>query len=184
MYSTYAMMESCESHLICVDVFYEFDMKRRIRVIPFESSFKADIKMADAENRLYPLDKSLHQKVGTWKYAFMGLLLQGYKLYVQEGLTPCPKINDATKSYEEENNTYGMFLEESCARKLNSNIPVSDLGRKYMEWSILRFGYQSIKYRQENKYTPKLTEELEKDPWRIKKEKQIQGFVYVGLAFK
>lgn len=159
----------------------DYAMKRRIRVIPFKSSFKENPDKNKGEKTI---DKTLNGRVRTWRHAFMGLLLQGYQLYVTEGLVPSEDIKDATKKYEEENNTYALFLEECCMKQGGSSIQVSELGRRYMEWSISRYGKDSIKYKQENKYTPKLTEELEKNHWEIRRDKLNTCSIYSGLAWK
>ena len=157
----------------------DYAMKRRIRVIPFVTSFK---DKSDLEKGERALDKTLNGKVRSWRQAFMGLLLQGYKLYLEEGLVASHEIKEATRKYEEENNTYAIFLAEKCVKKVDADIQVSELGRAYMDWSRSRFGEQSIKFKNENKYTPKLTKEL--TTWGVKVHKLNTCNIFRGLAWK
>jgi P4 family phage/plasmid primase-like protien len=159
----------------------DYAMKRRIRVIPFKSCFKDKPDERKGEKKL---DKSLNGRVRDWRQAFMGLLLQGYQLYLEEGLEEAPEIKEATKTYQEENNTYGIFLEDCCMKNRESELQVSEVGKRYMEWSREKYGQQSITFKQENKYTPKITEALSMEPWQVAKHELNKYHVYRGLAWK
>jgi putative DNA primase/helicase len=162
----------------------DYAMKRRIRVIPFESSFKAEIKAPDHDHNHYPLDKTLSQKVSQWKHAMMGLLLQGYKLYLAEGLNPSALIKDATNRYQQENDKYAKFLEECLIKKEGGFLKVMDVGSQFIVWSRRAFGDSSAKSSDPRKYTPYITMALLKEPWLIQKQKREDFVVFVGIDIR
>jgi hypothetical protein len=99
-------------------------------------------------------------------------------------LEEAPEIKEATKTYEDENNTYGIFLEECCVKNKDSELQVSEVGKKYMDWSRDTYEEKSVTYKKGKSYTPKITEELEKENWDIKVHRLSAYNVYRGLAWK
>lgn len=160
---------------------FDYSMKRRIRVIPFVSQFVSNPDESKGEKLL---DKQLMDKIKDWKHAFMGILLQGYQLYCEKGLNAPPAIIRATAAYEQDNNRFALFLEQNYKKKVGEECSVSEVGKHYMDWCGTLYGKESVKYKQENKYTPKLTDILAKDPWCIEKTKGNKGGFYQDLTRK
>ena len=100
----------------------------------------------------------------------MGMLLQGYQLYISEGLEPCMKISNATNSYESENDRYELFLADNCVARKGNTVSVTVMALRFMEWSKHMFGATSILYKDSRRYTSNLTKTLESNSWNIKKK--------------
>lgn len=146
----------------------DFAMQRRVRVIPFKSSFKDTPDKSKGEKKI---DKSLNNKVNGWKYAFMGLLLQGYHLYLEEALVPSNDIREATGLYHNENNKCAMFLIQTCVKKPGSSILVTDLADRFKLWLEKNYDNQSTlsgPVKRQNK----LTATLATEPWLITKKQE------------
>jgi len=91
----------------------DYAMKRRIRVIPFESTFVDAEEGIDESKKRYLKDKSIGQRLNKWKYAVMGILLRSYELYLDEGLDKVPEAMEKyTESYVNENDKVKQFVEE------------------------------------------------------------------------
>lgn len=75
-------------------------MNRRTRVIRFETEFK-ELKETDrSQPNQRVLDKSLEAQIPTWKYAFMGQLITGFKRRNDEGMDAPEGVELATEEYK------------------------------------------------------------------------------------
>ncbi|KAJ3062061.1 hypothetical protein HK102_008891, partial [Quaeritorhiza haematococci] len=84
---------------------------RRIVLIKFRSSFVNKPK-GPYEFRI---DRKLKHRMGSWKPALMAILLQYYRLYVDEGLEEVPKcFCEQTDTYRCDNDELGDFIEAYC----------------------------------------------------------------------
>lgn len=91
----------------------EYSMKRRIRVIPFVSSFRIEgIEEIDNTKYQYRRDKELVKNCKEWRWVFMKMLLHAYKRYVSDGLEEPEQIAQITKRYEDENDIFKTYLNE------------------------------------------------------------------------
>lgn len=91
----------------------DYAMKRRLRVIPFKSTFVDEQENPDPEKHRYLKDKSLMKRLETWKYAVMGILLRAYELYLDEGLGDVPEVmRKYTESYVTENDVMRQYVDE------------------------------------------------------------------------
>ena len=59
------------------------------------------------------IDKDLKSKLDNYKCVFMCILLDYYKLYRQQGLTPPSNVLKVTKKYENDNNIIKQFIDEN-----------------------------------------------------------------------
>ncbi|KAJ3080797.1 hypothetical protein HK102_002809, partial [Quaeritorhiza haematococci] len=89
-------------------------MVRRIKVIPFVSTFVAPHVPERPEDHIYRGDPTLDDEVfATWRVGFMNVLLDCYRRYKEHDLGPTPAAVDlATKDYKTDNDAYQLFLEE------------------------------------------------------------------------
>ena len=117
-------------------------MTRRIRVVPFDSKFKTGL--CDPTKLEFPLNKSLEEAFDTWKYCFMGLLLQGYQDYKTTGLDDIPTaIVDKTNETLFINDIGLQFL-HSCYDKVDDVndktgwIKPEVLFKHFQEWAAER----------------------------------------------
>lgn len=105
----------------------DYAMKRRLRVIPFESSFKDANENPDLSKKEFLKDPTLNDRLDTWKWAVMGLLLQAYQLYREEGLTNIPdKMKVYTQSYVAENNIYELAKDMLLEKNEQCGVPQKD----------------------------------------------------------
>lgn len=117
-------------------------MKRRIRVIPFESKFvEAKEEPVDESRHHYLKDSTLNDKLDSWKCAVMGLLIEGYKLYQREGLSEVPeKMRIYTQRYVTGNNIYEMARDSLLERSETPGVgvPQKDFYEKFKKmWTEL-----------------------------------------------
>jgi putative DNA primase/helicase len=93
----------------------DYAMKRRIRVIPFVSAFVEANENPDPAQNRYLKDKTFQSRVGSWKHAVLGALIEGYRLYRDEGLSD--NVPEAmiryTEDYMKENDVIKMFIDEA-----------------------------------------------------------------------
>lgn len=91
----------------------DYAMKRRIRVIPFESTFVDASESSSSSKYEYVKDPSLNEKLDSWKHAVMGLLIQAYQLYKEEGLSSVPeRMKSITQTYFNDNDIYTDFVKQ------------------------------------------------------------------------
>ena len=85
---------------------------RRIRVTPFESTFTDNKSMVNHDRNIYEMDKGLKEiKFDFWAVPFMGILMQEWIKYDKESIQIPKKVMAATKSYRNENNIIGQFID-------------------------------------------------------------------------
>jgi len=97
---------------------------RRMRLIPFERTFEGS-----------QIDKQLADKMDKEASGILGLMVHGYRHYVEHGLVTPDKVSSATDEYREDMDTLGAFLNE-CTTDCNSCSPLlaSDLYNVYQRW--------------------------------------------------
>ena len=89
---------------------------RRLEVVDFISRFigEEDYHKLDDSKHVYKRDKMLRQKLPAWKLIFFGILLEEWMKYDKEGITIPPQVNSKTKSYRNENDIVGQWIDEGC----------------------------------------------------------------------
>lgn len=121
----------------------DFAMRRRIVIIPFDSLFTNDKLEVhnpdDGKSFIFKKDESLEHKLSRWKFAFMGLLLDSYKLYQKDGFGIVPKcVQEKTREYFDDND-FGKQYIESCYVKVSPSdnthwIKPVDFFRHFQQW--------------------------------------------------
>lgn len=87
---------------------HERSVWRRVEAIEYESHFTYDPVPNDPTE--FPRDDHLSQKLEEWREAFMYLLIEQYKKYIQNGGIKVPKqVTAFTKKYEQEQDKYSEF---------------------------------------------------------------------------
>jgi P4 family phage/plasmid primase-like protien len=106
---------------------------RRILVVPFDSKF---VENPVAKNH-FKMDPTLKKRVGTWKQAFMWLLItKYYKDYVKNGLSEPDSVKLKTKKYQVESDICMEFLETAYIITNNpiDTISVSSFYSAFKNW--------------------------------------------------
>ena len=82
---------------------------RRLRVVEFTSKFVDDPK----ESNEFKRDENLSQKMENWKETFMGILIEHYYMYANNGLKEPKEVLKYTEEYRKSNDVFGEFIEEN-----------------------------------------------------------------------
>ena len=93
---------------------------RRIKVVEFISRF---VKNPNPNNPYeFPRDNTLEDKIVDWKEAFMHILLNYYKKYVEVGSLNEPKeVTAATDEYQKMSDVYIEFVEDKLVQTSNKD---------------------------------------------------------------
>jgi putative DNA primase/helicase len=109
----------------------------RAKVIPFERHF------TEAEQ-----DKSLKQffRRAVNKSAILNWQVMGYRLILEVGFEPPPRVVQAVTEYRQEADIIGVFLSEHTSTEENSRIPTTALYSLYADWAKAN-GYKPLSNR-------------------------------------
>ena len=100
-------------------------IRRRIVVIPFRLQIPED-----------RIDRTLPDKLRAEYDQIMLWLVEGYHLYLLEGLEPPEAIRSATACYFEEQDVFQRFLNENYVKDSDGNIPALALYQHYQAWCV------------------------------------------------
>lgn len=98
---------------------------RRIRLVQFKRTFSEEEQ-----------DKNLTEKLTAELPGILNWALAGHKLYQQQGLVPPKCVEEATKSYKNEMDVIGEWIDENCVKDPSIFTPLSELHGNYLAWSI------------------------------------------------
>ena len=89
---------------------------RRLEVVDFVARFvgEEDKHKLDESKHVYKRDKELRNKLPAWKLVFLGLLLEEWMKYDKEGIKIPKQVNNKTKSYRNDNDIVGQWIEQTC----------------------------------------------------------------------
>ncbi|MEQ8226235.1 MAG: phage/plasmid primase, P4 family, partial [Candidatus Eremiobacterota bacterium] len=97
---------------------------RRIKLIPFQVTIRDEEK-----------DLNLMHRLGESKEGILNWMIQGCYLWQQEKLGIAEEIRKATKSYREEMDVIGAFLDECCLIDIHCRSSAKELYSNYAEWA-------------------------------------------------
>lgn len=103
---------------------------RRLKITEFISRFVDEPNSENIKNGIYEfkIDKDLKSKLDSYKSVFMNILLNYYKIYKEEGLSPPEPVLQVTKKYENDNNIIKQFIDENiCIGTKNDSITKDQL---------------------------------------------------------
>jgi len=97
---------------------------RRLEVVDFIAKFvgEDDYNKLDDSRHIYKRDKEMRNKLPAWKLIFFGILLEEWMKYDVDGIRVPPQVNSKTKSYRNENDNVGRWINESCEETPNTII--------------------------------------------------------------
>ena len=111
---------------------------RRIRVVPFESTFRSPEHPDWKSGRQYIFlkDEFLDIKLREWRQSFLSLLVHIYETqYLKTGLHPEPSIVlRASDSYKESFDVFSKFCNERIRREDQNRVEFKDLKRLFQMW--------------------------------------------------
>jgi len=124
-------------------------MLRRLALIPFA------YKIPESERIERYEDTLLKEKSG-----ILNWLIEGWKMYLKQGLSPYPEaVSAALSDYTRECDTLAQFIEECYVNVPHANTLMKDFTAKYNEWCKLNH------YPASNSRT--LATELRSDGWEV-----------------
>jgi P4 family phage/plasmid primase-like protien len=117
---------------------------RRLEVVDFIAKFvgEEDYNKLDDSRHIYKRDKEMRNKLPAWKLIFFGILLEEWMKYDVDGITVPPQVNSKTKSYRNENDNVGRWINEACEESSNEIVdgvekapsPFTDLCEDFEDW--------------------------------------------------
>ena len=99
-------------------------MRRRLQRIPFDAQFTGARRIIDLDQRL--LEEA--DDILSW-------MIEGCVDWQQTGLAPPPVVLEASRSYFEEEDPVGQWLEECCVKAEGVRARSRDLHRSYRTWA-------------------------------------------------
>ena len=116
---------------------------RRLEVVDFISRFIDDDTKLDDNKHVYKRDKSLRAKLRAWPTIFLCILLEEWVKYDKEGIIIPPQVNNKTKSYRNDNDIVGQWIDQTCEitdnQKLSNGLELApscfdDLFYDFKQW--------------------------------------------------
>ena len=101
--------------------------KRRLVIVPFTTTFSEENGNLDRDLASKLKTPDMLEDVLTW-------LVEGWKLYQQEGVKPSAEMRRAVNTYYEENDTIGDFLGIFCEMGETYSIKRIELYNDYKQW--------------------------------------------------
>jgi P4 family phage/plasmid primase-like protien len=99
---------------------------RRVRVTNFPTSFTDEPRLSHERKIDYALDEKL-KEAAPW---FIGILIQYFKRYRSEGISPPARVRDVTNKYRDSLDIVKEFVEENLTRHDDQNV--------LLKWTDLR----------------------------------------------
>jgi len=113
----------------------------RLRVLPFESTFKHDCPATEREQfeqKIFPRDNELLEtKYKTYAQAFNWLMLENYKRlreHPSEAKFEPHKVLVATEEYRRDNDVFSQFIFENIIEDKNSILSIKTIFDLYKDW--------------------------------------------------
>lgn len=103
---------------------------RRIRVVEFTSKF---VENPRGEHE-FPIDIELSKKLEAWKEAFMSLLIEYYRKYVEDGIQEPEVVLKCTTEYKNQNDHVSSFVAETLEPNAESIVAMHDLFGEFRSW--------------------------------------------------
>lgn len=127
---------------------------RRIKIIEFESRF-VETPTEGTPVKEFKIDRELKNKLEKYKPVFMSILLDYYKIYIEEKLIPPNSVLKVTKKYESSNNNVKMFIDENIIKGTKTDFIIKEelkvlyrsdisLTRSFPRFSIFVTQFESI----------------------------------------
>lgn len=118
---------------------------RRLKITEFVSRFVDQLNNEDQTMYEFKIDKELKNKLENYKTIFMCILLDYYRIYREEGLSPPESILKVTKKYENNNNNIKAFMDENIVKgKRTDYITKEELKNIYKSDRLLQLSFNKF----------------------------------------
>ncbi|KAJ3079801.1 hypothetical protein HK102_003499 [Quaeritorhiza haematococci] len=115
----------------------EYSMRRRLRVIPFVSSFKGQDELVGSAStaKVFLKNPRLNEEIKEWRMSFMHLLLDHYHVYKTETLEPEPAtMKAAARTWIRDNDSVARFIEDRCTFGPDEKVHWWRVWTAYLDW--------------------------------------------------
>lgn len=108
----------------------DYALFRRLHLIPFKASFVPEPK----EKFELQADPQMETKLKEEASGILAWFVRGCLSYQEQGLNPPAIVHEATKEYQQEEDSFGYFLDEHCKERSGSRVDRSILYNTYKKW--------------------------------------------------
>jgi len=117
---------------------------RRIRVVPFKSLFTDNPVDNDPEKPYqYKIDRSLEERVGTWKESFASMLVE--IAFVAMGkVQDCPMVMAASNEYRQSQDCIAEFIADKVIVDASGHISKTELSTEFKMWFETTYGRRGV----------------------------------------
>ncbi|KAJ3068500.1 hypothetical protein HK102_007160, partial [Quaeritorhiza haematococci] len=159
----------------------EYSMRRRLRLIPFVSSFRSAREMSSSSGQhVFLINPKLNDEIKGWKTAFMHILLDYYQLYQAEGLEAPALMDSAKKEWIQDNDSVSQFIDDRCVFGDDERVHWSSLWAAYQSWTAGNSDLSGHFAKRKDFYAS-IKPMLEKDTRVITKVTKIEGYRCPGV---
>lgn len=155
-------------------------MDRRIRVIPFESTFLPKSKSPDGSRNEYEIDHGIDDKIRkNWRKQIIHVLMEGCEREREEGLDDVPEKMEVKKQeYIRENDIYKEFELEHIEFGEEKTIKARELINEFKRW------LGEMDKEKESKMTETMIGKEFSRRYGVKKVRGNKGQIYRGIGLK
>jgi len=114
----------------------EYALWQRLRLIPFLLSFVDN----PTEPHERPRDVDLPERLLTERSGILAWLVQGCRLWQEEGLEPPPEVLDATSEYQADEDMAQAFLDARCEVASWASVGAGELHEEFTNWFKAEYG--------------------------------------------
>lgn len=108
--------------------------RRRILVIPFETTFDDKKKDNDKSKYRLPMEPDMEKKMFKYREAFLRILVNEYQKFMEDGLEVPSYIKRTTLNYLTLNNRPLKFIQQYLYKEPDSTLALMDIYEKFKEW--------------------------------------------------
>lgn len=109
----------------------DFGTWRRIRVVPFEITFVSNPKGPNEKQIINNLD----DLIAGWRSAFMSILIEKYKEYIEHGINEPGKVLCKTNEYQKSSDLYMEYIRDNLLCTNNKEfISMQDIWANFKSW--------------------------------------------------
>ncbi|KAJ3088286.1 hypothetical protein HK102_009104 [Quaeritorhiza haematococci] len=161
-------------------------MGRRLRLIPFVSSFKSrnELRRAPGAKHVFLRNDSLNEEIKGWKMSFMHILLEHYQSYKNEKLELTGIIKKLTDEWINSNNAVTNFINEAFEFGAEFTIHQKYLRLAYEEWKRETNGTIGAEYNKRKKFNEKMETILTARQGVEKCEVRMKGKAFGTMGYR
>lgn len=112
--------------------FADYAIWQRLLIVPFQMSFVDDPQLPNERKKDPKLGNKLREEGG----GILKWLVDGYQMYLQEGLNTPPSVKAATEKYRAEEDNLQQFIDLCCVCCPTATVRAQALFDAYKKWAL------------------------------------------------